>query len=242
VLDFGIARILPDAPAAAPHQLSMPTDTGVVVGTPRFVSPEGAIGLRVDQRADIYAAGLVLYAMLVGRGPFDHVEGQQRVLSAHALEDPEPPSRFAQEPVPPELDRAVLRALAKDPAERFQTADEFKALLEQIQEMLNRPSGWLETSRFDPRALLEMPQREPVSEWTQPAPVSEAKAPPAAFSPARRAAPPVQVGGLERATGDTQGTQARPSRGLLVLLFVCVALLVGVVVAGLLALLRGHGP
>jgi serine/threonine protein kinase len=152
VLDFGVARVMPDS-AVEPLPHDMRTRTGVVVGTPRWVSPEGAVGQHVDPRADLYAVGLVLYVMLVGRGPFDHFEGDQIVLSAHAVEDPDPPSRFADEPVPPELDQALLKALAKDANQRFQTAEEFRAFLLQVSELLRRPSGWMQTTAFDANEL-----------------------------------------------------------------------------------------
>ncbi len=148
VLDFGVARILPDASSQAPQPLAVPTDTGLVVGTPKYVSPEGAVALPVDHRADLYAAALVLYFSLAGRGPFDHIHSDERLLSAHARREPEPPSRFAREPIPPELDRLILRALRKDPAERFQSADELRAELEYISELLQSSTGWLETSVY----------------------------------------------------------------------------------------------
>jgi serine/threonine protein kinase len=110
VLDFGMARVLPGVSTAAPSPLSYPTDTGVVVGTPRFVSPEAARGEEVDARADLYSAGLVLFVMLAGRGPFDHLKGTDRLLSAQAEIEPEPPSRFADVPIPAELDAVVLNA------------------------------------------------------------------------------------------------------------------------------------
>jgi serine/threonine protein kinase len=136
VLDFGMARVLPGVSTAAPSPLSYPTDTGVVVGTPRFVSPEAARGEEVDARADLYSAGLVLFVMLAGRGPFDHLKGTDRLLSAQAEIEPEPPSRFADVPIPAELDAVVLKALAKRPEDRFQTAAEFERELERIAEQL----------------------------------------------------------------------------------------------------------
>lgn len=125
VLDFGIARVLPGAPPQAPEPLSLPTDTGVVVGTPRYVSPEAASGQRVDQRGDLYAIGVVLYAMLAGRGPFDDLRTESKLLQAHAAMIPEPPSHYANEAISPALDRVVLKALEKNPDKRFQSAAEF---------------------------------------------------------------------------------------------------------------------
>ncbi len=129
VLDFGVAKVLPGASPVAPSPLSLPTDEGTVVGTPRFMSPEGARGLPVDERADVYAVALVLYEMLTGRGPFDGA-GKADYLTAHASSDPAPPSQHASHAIPPELDAAILRALAKDPGLRFSSAEHFKVALD----------------------------------------------------------------------------------------------------------------
>ncbi len=150
VLDFGIARVLPDAPAAAPLPLVLPTDVGVMMGTPRFASPEAAVGQRVDTRADVYAAALMLYLMLAGRGPFDHRAGAASVMAAHVSDDPAPPSKYAAEPVPYPLDKAVLRGLRKNPAERFQSAGDFQSELEGTVALLRKPLGWVETTLFPP--------------------------------------------------------------------------------------------
>lgn len=132
ILDFGIARVLPTAPASAPQPLALPTETGAVIGTPRFLSPEGALGARVDTRADLYAAALMLYTMLAGRGPFDHVKEGEDLIRAHAKEVPAPPSRYSATPLPAGMDDVLLKALAKDPAERFQTAEALSAALRSV--------------------------------------------------------------------------------------------------------------
>jgi eukaryotic-like serine/threonine-protein kinase len=131
ILDFGVARVLPSAPPTAPRPLVLPTETGAVIGTPRFLSPEAAAGERVDTRADLYGAGLVLYTMVAGRGPFDHVEGDG-LLSAYAVDTPAPPSSHTSERIPVRFDEIVLRALAKDPGARFQTAAELRGALESL--------------------------------------------------------------------------------------------------------------
>jgi serine/threonine-protein kinase len=136
VLDFGMARVLPGVASGAPQPLSFPTDTGVVVGTPRFVSPEAARGEEVDARADLYSAALVLFLMLAGRGPFDHLKGTDRLLAAQAESEPDVPSKFAVESIPAELDAVVQKALAKRPEERFQSAAEFDRELERVFELL----------------------------------------------------------------------------------------------------------
>jgi serine/threonine-protein kinase len=147
LIDFGIARVLPGA-TEAPAPLTNPTATGAVVGTPRFLSPEGALGQRVDARADLYGAALVLYTMLAGRGPFDHVHGDRAVMGAHANETPVPPSQQTDEPVPAELDALLLKALSKDPNARFASAPQFRKELEKVVSGLGRPAGWLATTTY----------------------------------------------------------------------------------------------
>ncbi len=120
VLDFGLARILPHVSPAAPMPTTIPTATGQLVGTPRYLSPEAITGKPVDHRADLYAAGLLLYVMLTGHGPFDHMT-MAETLSHH----PDPPSRFRDEAGVRELDAVILRALRKQPEHRHQSASEF---------------------------------------------------------------------------------------------------------------------
>ena len=120
LLDFGIAKVLPGASdEEAPAPLALPTEEGVTIGTPRFLSPEQARGRPADQRSDLYSAGAVVYAMLTGRDPFAHVEGIGAVLLAQAVEPPRPPSVVAAQPIPEALDRVVLKALAKRPEDRL---------------------------------------------------------------------------------------------------------------------------
>jgi serine/threonine-protein kinase len=121
VLDFGLARVLP---RSVVQPLALPTGTGTIVGSPRFMSPEAARGQRVDHRADIYAAGLVLYVMLTGRGPFDHA-GPHDTFSVV----PDLPSLHSPAPLPTLLDDAILCALRSNPDERFQNAPAFSSAL-----------------------------------------------------------------------------------------------------------------
>ncbi len=118
VTDFGIAR------AGASDM----TQTGSIMGTAQYLSPEQAQGHAVTARSDLYSIGIVLYELLTGRVPFE-AETAVTIALKQVSEAPEPPSHLSSA-VTPELEAVVLRALAKDPAERFADADEFIAALE----------------------------------------------------------------------------------------------------------------
>jgi serine/threonine protein kinase len=122
VADFGIARAINQA--ADSDSL---TGSGLSPGTPPYMSPEQASGRDVDSRCDIYALGCVLYELLAGQPPFPGPTAQA-VLARH-LADPVPPLRTVRTTVPVGVERAVFKALAKVPADRFATAGEFAAAL-----------------------------------------------------------------------------------------------------------------
>jgi Protein kinase domain len=117
VVDFGIAR------AAGSDTL---THTGVVLGSTAYLSPEQAGGQPVDERADLYALGCVLYEMLTGRVPFS-ADTPIATMYRHVNEEAPPPSTIA--PVQPELEDVVLRCLEKDPKRRFASAAELETAL-----------------------------------------------------------------------------------------------------------------
>jgi hypothetical protein len=114
VLDFGIAKLAGD-------QGSIKTQTSAMMGTPTFMSPEQCRGAGyVDQRSDVYALGCVLFTLVVGRPPFE-ADGVGEIIAMH-LREPAPAPSQLRPGIPPEIDQIVLRCLAKDPAQRFQTA------------------------------------------------------------------------------------------------------------------------
>ncbi|HJQ32010.1 MAG TPA: protein kinase [Pyrinomonadaceae bacterium] len=139
VLDFGLAKQLHEdygtgADSEAQTLLSARTRSDVVIGTPLYLSPEQARGAKVDGRSDLFALGALLYECVAGRSAFS---GSNVIeIGAQVLHyDPPPPSRFNPR-IPSELDRLTLKALAKKPEERFQTADEFADDLERVRARL----------------------------------------------------------------------------------------------------------
>jgi serine/threonine protein kinase len=125
LIDFGVAKVEREARQLV-GPIAFPTREGVCLGTPRYVSPEQAIGCDVDRRTDIYAAGMLLYTLVAGRGPFDDIVGVQHVLEAHIGQEPPPPSRFMAAPLAAPIEAVILRAIAKNPAQRFADAVTFR--------------------------------------------------------------------------------------------------------------------
>jgi serine/threonine-protein kinase len=158
VLDFGVARIIPGVSPEAPAPPAILTETGTVIGTLRYLSPEAALGRRVDARADLYQIALVAYELVAGRGPFE--EHSSDYVHAHTIEEPPPPSRFARQPIPTELDRVIMRALAKNPHERFGTAEEFAEEIDHIRALLENSQA-LETTLYSASRSDAEPALEP---------------------------------------------------------------------------------
>jgi serine/threonine protein kinase len=133
LLDFGVAKVLDVASdAGRPALPHVVTEEGGFVGTPRIFAPEQALGRRVDARTDVYATGLLLYTLLVGEGPFAHLTEPAELIHANVRTRPVPPSLRARQTIPPALDAAVLRALEKQPGDRFPSASAFAAELRRI--------------------------------------------------------------------------------------------------------------
>jgi beta-lactam-binding protein with PASTA domain len=121
VMDFGIAR------AGAASQM---TEAGSIIGTAQYLSPEQARGAPVDQTSDLYSTGIVLYELLTGTVPFTG-DTPVEIAMKHLAQTPVPPSALRPE-IPRDLDYVVLRALAKDPADRYHSAEEMDSDLERI--------------------------------------------------------------------------------------------------------------
>jgi len=123
VMDFGIARAIADSGNSV-------TQTAAVIGTAQYLSPEQARGEPVDARSDVYSLGCVLYEILTGEPPFTG-DSPVAVAYQHVREDPVPPSK-RHEGISADLDAVVLKALAKNPENRYQTAAEMRADLVRV--------------------------------------------------------------------------------------------------------------
>ena len=124
--DFGIARIL-DASGL--------TMSGMTVGTPAYMSPEAGRGEKVDERGDLYSAGIVLYEMLTGQVPFE-ADTPYAIIMKH-INDPLPSPRQINAQLPESVERLLLKALVKNPDDRFQTAAEFRKGIRWVQKNLS---------------------------------------------------------------------------------------------------------
>jgi eukaryotic-like serine/threonine-protein kinase len=128
LLDFGLAAS--SVPGGQDLELTRP---GTMLGSPHYLSPEQARGERADARSDIYSTGAMLYEMVAGKPPFDSggSGGAYAIIAAHLSQIPRSPSDVNPQ-VPAALARVILKALAKRPAERFSSAEEFLGALDTI--------------------------------------------------------------------------------------------------------------
>ncbi|MGE0326919.1 MAG: serine/threonine protein kinase [Polyangiaceae bacterium] len=136
IVDFGIAQLRSneEAEKAQPTRRRL-TKTGMIFGTPEYMSPEQAAGKKADQRVDIYATGIILYEMFTGAVPFTG-ETFMAVLAAHLNDSPPPMRMIAPDlQISPELEAVIMRALAKKPDERFQSMSEM------AQALMGTPEG-----------------------------------------------------------------------------------------------------
>ncbi len=136
VLDFGLAKQIVAEGAA---EL---TKTGMLFGTPRYIAPETVYGTeKADHRSDLYNLGGVAYWMLTGQPPFP-TENSVELIVDHVKTVPAPPSELSEVPMPPELDALVMRLLEKKPEDRFRSAGEVEAALEDVE----FPDHWSQAS------------------------------------------------------------------------------------------------
>ena len=161
VLDFGIARLLGTARM---------TKAGNLIGTIEYMPPEQVRGKETDARSDIYSLGILLYEMLTGRVPF--ASENEYELMRSQIEDQQPPPRQLNPAIPEIVEQAIMRAMAKNPDDRFQTAGEFRALLlsagvmptgAPITAASNAPT-YIDPNTNDPQVNTSPVSRPPVSQ------------------------------------------------------------------------------
>jgi hypothetical protein len=193
LVDFGIVKYL-DGPAHL-------TESGFIVGTPLYMSPEQALGSRVDARTDIYGLGAVLFQLLTGAPPFEGNDSQE-IVGRH-LQDPVPVASLSRDGIPPWLSRIVVRCMAKHPDDRFPTA---RALRDALR--AGRAAASLANAGADTPAVAAGPRLEDET---------PTEALPAARAPRRRArslVPAVAVLGVLGAT--VAALARRPETALVV--------------------------
>ncbi len=213
VMDFGIAR--------AAETTSDLTGTATVIGTAHYLSPEQARGERVDQRSDLYSTGCLLYELLLGRPPFVG-DSSVSVAYQHVRETPAPPSQV-DPTLSADIDAVIARALAKDPADRYQSAEEMAAdigrVLAGLPAHAAQPSEHTQDTHVVP-ASVPSPVTEVEGEATQ-----GLRGP--VVAPAADSAPTAGTAVVAGADGPTEVRRVPPGRTVL------VALLTLLVLAGL---------
>jgi serine/threonine-protein kinase len=197
--DFGIARLFGDASQ---------TIAGTVVGTAEYMAPEQAAGKAVDQRADLYALGLVMFAMLTGRPPF-HGPDVTRVLERQRRESP-PRVALMVPGVPPDLDQLIDRLLAKDPAQRPANALAVGRLLAAIDALPDRTAGDAPTGAAERPTADHRASRPPLPETLahDAAAIIDHRGTTRAMPHAETAVLPIPANGPDAATRHTAGPRA----------------------------------
>jgi serine/threonine-protein kinase len=179
IMDFGLAK------SSASGKL---TKTGITMGSPFYMSPEQVQGMEVDGRSDLYSVGASLYKLVTGVPPFQD-ESDYNVMTMHVQRAPTPPCQVAAH-IPPALNEIILRALEKDPARRFQTAEEFRAALRGV---LNEPTTASASSQVETRGAVSQlaPAPVPLQTVTLPAPTPSAEVAP--LAPDKPVQPPKPI-------------------------------------------------
>jgi serine/threonine protein kinase len=160
VLDFGLAKLTESSAVAvdtqAPTVAGVSTETGVVMGTPRYMSPEQARGQKVDARTDVFSLGVVLYEMVAGRPPFEGINALD-VIGAILNQEPQPLAPLVPE-APGELERIVFKCLNKDRDARYPSARSLANELHRLKELMTTdaiaPSRSLGKPGSTPRRLM----------------------------------------------------------------------------------------
>jgi serine/threonine-protein kinase len=186
LLDFGIAKTFDENTEL--------TATGLTLGTPQYMAPEQVMGGAIDHRTDLYALGVILYQMLIGEVPFTATSAPA-LLMKHVNDVPDPPSRRRPDlHIPAGLEAVALRCLEKEPARRFQSADEFGAALERA---VADDASEAATIRLGDAATIPMSRPSESHPTTAPSRAATPAAPAAATTPAAPAAatPPAVPGG-----------------------------------------------
>jgi len=178
LMDFGIARASGDA--------SM-TVTGTTVGSLFYMSPEQVKGAGVDARSDLYSLGVSIYEMVTGARPFK-AESDYSLMTAQLLERPKPPSELRPE-LPGQLNGIILHSMAKEPAERFQSADEFRQAIDTLIQSIPALATPVQPIAVRPAAV-QPPPIQPSTPITAPPMAAIAPTPAAPPIPASIAAPP----------------------------------------------------
>jgi eukaryotic-like serine/threonine-protein kinase len=151
LLDFGIAKL---TRKLDPSEERARTRTGVIMGTPYYMSPEQASGKPVDGQTDVYALGIIFYEMLTGRVPFRSPDGPLHVLMQHINEPPTPPSELVPG-LPPDIEQVVLSCLEKEKERRYPS---IRALIEDLGRLRDG-----EAPRYTPPPLPRRVRRPPVA-------------------------------------------------------------------------------
>jgi len=154
VLDFGISRVLqPGSETDVPSS----TSSGAFFGTPSDMAPEQARGEPADSRSDIFAFGTVLYEMASGRGPFSRPSAPETMNAV--INEPHTPVREINPQIPPPLANLIDRALAKDPAHRYQSIEDVRVVLRSMAQAAHVVGSSPEESRLSPsrRRLAALP-------------------------------------------------------------------------------------